>query len=49
MSTEELREDVQRAVKRAVADDVEPDEIESVLEDMQDRIERIRILESGQA
>lgn len=45
MSEEELREDFQRALRRAVADDVSPDKIDSVLDDMQDRVERIRILE----
>lgn len=49
MSAEELREDVMRAIRRAVADDVDPDSIEGVLDDAQDRVERIKILDGGAA
>ena len=44
MSAESFRDDVERALQSAVADDVDPDELDAVLEDMQDRVERLRIV-----
>jgi len=45
MSAEDLRADMAAALKRAVADGADPDEIEGVLDEMRDRLDRIRALE----
>lgn len=47
MSAEEYRTDMERALQRAVADDVDPDELDAILDDMQDRVERLRIVGGG--
>lgn len=43
MSTENLKEAVDRAVSEAVAAGVAPDDIERVLSDAQTRVERVRV------
>jgi len=47
MSGEELREELSQAVKRAVADGMDPDEIDAVLAEMHDRVDRLRALEGS--
>lgn len=49
MSAEDLRNELARAVKRAVADGVPPEDIDAVLDDMQDRVDSLRIIEEGSA
>lgn len=44
MSAEQFRDEVSRALQSAVADDTDPDELEGVLDDMQSRVERLRIV-----
>ena len=45
---EEVREEVFRAVKRGIGADVSPDQLEQILDDAQDRVDRVRIFEEGQ-
>lgn len=47
MSAEQFRDELERALQSAVADDVDPDELDAVLEDMQERVERLRIVGGG--
>lgn len=49
MSAEEFRADVERALQSAVANDVDPEDIETVLDEMQDRVERLQIVGGGGA
>lgn len=44
MSAEEFRDDVSRALQRAVAGDADPEDLEAVLDDMQDRVEKLAII-----
>jgi len=44
MSAEQFHDEVERALQSAVADDVDPDDLDAVFEDMQDRVERLRIV-----
>jgi transcriptional/translational regulatory protein YebC/TACO1 len=49
MSAEQLREDLRRAVQQAVAEDVPLDDIEAAIDDIDERVERLRVLEGGSA
>ena len=45
--SEDLREDVARAVESAIGRGEDPDEIESVLDDMRDRVDAVRAFREG--
>ncbi|MFW5896321.1 MAG: hypothetical protein ACOCUA_02945 [archaeon] len=47
MSSEELREQLDNAVKTAVADGTPVDEIDAALQDAQNRLDAIRAYEEG--
>jgi len=44
MSRETLEEDIQTALDRAIVNDVDPDDIEDVLDEATDRVDKIRAM-----
>jgi len=49
MSAEQLREQVDDAVEQAIAGDASLDEIDSILQDAQDRLDAVRAYRGGDA
>jgi hypothetical protein len=47
MSTETLREQVDNAVEQAIIGDADLDEIETILDDAQTRLDEVRAFRSG--
>ena len=47
MSSEELREQIDEAVERAIVGDADLDEIEGALQNAQDRIDEVRAFREG--
>jgi hypothetical protein len=44
MAIEEFRDDVERALQQAIANDEDLDDVERVLDDIHDRVEELRIV-----
>lgn len=44
MSREEFEEDIQTALDRAIVNDVDPDDIEAVLESATERVDAVRAM-----
>jgi hypothetical protein len=49
MSAEEFRETVERALGEAYGSGADPEELDAVLEEMQERVDGLRAIHGGQA